>query len=114
MRICVEFAPTRLPLLIFTDDLALRALDLPDLCLLRHAKKRNLLATRAETCFVLTVLTSTLEPSKCSFCESCSWPAKRPALKALRSSQRRGEFLARAILASARKYAATVSGTVWL
>jgi len=32
---------------IFTADLELRALDWPDWCRLTHAKKRNLVATRA-------------------------------------------------------------------
>jgi hypothetical protein len=43
-------------------------------------------------------------------------PHERQALKGatLRPSQRRGDFFARAILASARKYAVMVSGTAWL
>ena len=36
-----------LAFLIFTDDLRLRLLDYPDWYLLTHAKKRNLVATRA-------------------------------------------------------------------
>jgi hypothetical protein len=34
-------------LVIFTDELRLRALDWPEWCLLTHAKKKNLVATRA-------------------------------------------------------------------
>jgi hypothetical protein len=32
---------------ILTDDLTLRGMDWPDWCMLTHAKKRNLVATRA-------------------------------------------------------------------
>jgi hypothetical protein len=31
---------------IFTDDMALRALDWPDWCMLSHVRKKNLVATR--------------------------------------------------------------------
>jgi hypothetical protein len=32
---------------IFTDELELRAMDWPDWCMLSHAKKKNLVMTRA-------------------------------------------------------------------